>query len=79
MIGDRVLQSKKKLFSEARASCRSLVVREADLIEHAARQSSDLASRSATLVDSVALFKLQQGSAEEAIALVRRCVAQRRR
>ncbi|MDD5335632.1 MAG: methyl-accepting chemotaxis protein [Rhodoferax sp.] len=53
--------------------------RNAQMIEHAARQSADLAGRSATLVDSVALFKLQQGSAEEAIALVQRCVAQRRR
>lgn len=53
--------------------------RNARMIEHAARQSSDLAGRSATLVDSVALFKLQQGSAEEAIALVQRCVAQRQR
>ncbi len=53
--------------------------RNAQMIEHAARQSSDLAGRSATLVDSVALFKLQQGSAEEAMALVQRCVALRRR
>jgi hypothetical protein len=35
--------------------------------------------RANTLVESVALFKLQQGSAEEAVALVERAVAHRQR
>jgi len=48
-------------------------------VEHAVHQSSNLEDRASTLVESVALFQLQQGSPEEAIALVERAVAHRRR
>jgi methyl-accepting chemotaxis protein len=51
----------------------------AQMVEHAVTQASALELRASTLVEAVALFKLQQGSAEEAIALVERAVAHRRR
>ena len=51
----------------------------AQMVEHAVAQASTLESRASTLVDAVALFKLQQGSAEEAMALVGKAVAHRRR
>ncbi|OGB33515.1 MAG: chemotaxis protein [Burkholderiales bacterium RIFCSPLOWO2_12_FULL_61_40] len=53
--------------------------RNALMVEHAVTQASNLEGRASTLVDAVAVFKLQQGSAEEAIALVERAVAHRRR
>jgi signal transduction histidine kinase len=53
--------------------------RNAQMVEHAVLQSSNLEDRASTLVESVALFKLQQGSPEEAIALVERAIAHRRR
>ncbi len=53
--------------------------RNAQMVEHAVHQSSNLEDRASTLVESVALFQLQQGSPEEAIALVERAVAHRRR
>lgn len=53
--------------------------RNAQMVEQAVSQATDLENRASTLVDAVALFKLQQGSAEEAVELVNRAVAQRRR
>jgi len=51
----------------------------AHMVEHAVTQASTLEHRASTLVEAVAIFKLQQGTAEEAMALVERAVAQRRR
>ena len=51
----------------------------AQMVEHAVSQASDLEGRASTLVEAVALFKLQQGSADEAAELVGRAVAYRRR
>jgi len=51
----------------------------ATMVEHAVDKAEDLESRATTLVDSVALFKLAQGSPEEAVALVNHAVAQRQR
>ena len=53
--------------------------RNAQMVEHAVTQASNLEGRASTLVEAVAVFKLQQGSAEEAIELVGQAVAQRRR
>ena len=53
--------------------------RNAQMVEHAVTQASNLEGRASTLVEAVAMFKLQQGSAEEAIELVDRAMAQRRR
>ena len=53
--------------------------RNAQMVEHAVTQASNLESRASTLVEAVAMFKLQQGSAEEAIELVDRAMTQRRR
>jgi methyl-accepting chemotaxis protein len=52
--------------------------RNAQMVENAVMQAFNLESRASTLVDAVARFKLQQGSAEEAIELVNRAVSQRR-
>ena len=52
--------------------------RNAHLVEHAVEQASNLEGRASTLVAAVALFKLQQGSADEAQELVLRAVAHRR-
>jgi len=52
--------------------------RNAHMVEHAVEQASNLEGRASTLVEAVALFKLQQGSAEEAQDLVLRAVAHRR-
>jgi methyl-accepting chemotaxis protein len=49
------------------------------MVESAVNQAVNLEGRAATLVDSFALFKLQQGSAEEAVALVERALVQRKR
>nr|WP_315188967.1 methyl-accepting chemotaxis protein [uncultured Albidiferax sp.] len=51
----------------------------AQMVEHAVTQASTLENRASTLVEAVALFKLQQGSAEEAMALVARALAHRRK
>ena len=53
--------------------------RNAQMVEDAVMQASNLEGRASTLVEAVAMFKLQQGSAEEAMELVDRAMAQRRR
>jgi len=53
--------------------------RNAQMVERAVAQASNLEGRASTLVEAVAIFKLQQGSAEEAIELVDRATAHRRR
>jgi len=53
--------------------------RNAQMVEHAVAKAQDMEQRASTLVESVALFKLQQGSPEEAVALVERAVDERRR
>ncbi|OYY39391.1 MAG: chemotaxis protein [Polaromonas sp. 35-63-35] len=50
----------------------------ARMVGRAVTQAGNLEARAGTLVQSVASFKLQQGSAEEAVALVARAVAHRR-
>ncbi len=50
--------------------------RNATMVEHAAQKAADMEARAETLVDSVAMFKLLQGSPEEAVSLVNRAVAQ---
>jgi methyl-accepting chemotaxis protein len=50
----------------------------AKMVEHAVTQAVNLEGRATTLVQSVAMFKLQQGSAEEAQALVAKAMAHRR-
>lgn len=51
--------------------------RNAQMVEQSVTQAVAMEGRASTLVESVALFKLQQGSAEEAMALVQRAVAHR--
>ena len=51
----------------------------AKMVEHAVQQAVALEGRASTLVQSVAMFKLQQGSAEEAQALVAKAMAHRKR
>ena len=46
----------------------------AALVERAVNQANDLEVRASTLSEAVAVFKLQQGTAEEAVALVNRAV-----
>lgn len=53
--------------------------RNALMVEHAVTQAVNMEGRASTLVESVALFKLQQGSAEEAVELVQRAIAYRQR
>ncbi len=53
--------------------------RNAVMVEQAVSQAVNMEGRASTLVESVALFKLQQGSAEEAVDLVQRAIAYRRR
>jgi len=53
--------------------------RNAHMVEQAVTQSLNMEGRANTLVESVALFKLQQGSADEAMQLVERAVAYRQR
>lgn len=50
----------------------------AALVERAVNQANDLEVRASTLSEAVAVFKLQQGTAEEAMALVERAVDYRR-
>jgi methyl-accepting chemotaxis protein len=67
--------------SEITAAVRQLdeiTQRNATMVEHAVDKAEDMESRATTLVDSVAMFKLPQGSPEEAVALVNRAVARRR-
>lgn len=51
--------------------------RNAQMVEQSVTQAVAMEGRASTLVESVALFKLQQGSAEEAMDLVQRAVAHR--
>jgi signal transduction histidine kinase len=51
--------------------------RNARLVESAVKESDQLALRAGKLSQAVALFKLQQGTAEEAVALVERALAMR--
>jgi methyl-accepting chemotaxis protein len=53
--------------------------RNARMVGRAVAQALNLEGRAGTLVQSVASFKLQQGSAEEAVALVARAMAHRHR
>jgi methyl-accepting chemotaxis protein len=53
--------------------------RNAQMVGHAVEKARDMESRATTLVDSVAMFSLLQGSPDEAVALVERAVALRRR
>jgi len=53
--------------------------RNAQMVEQAVTQAVAMEGRASTLVESVAMFKLQQGSAEEAVDLVERAVAYRQR
>jgi signal transduction histidine kinase len=53
--------------------------RNAVMVEQAVTQAVNMEGRASTLVESVALFKLQQGSAEEAVDLVQRAIAYRQR
>ncbi len=53
--------------------------RNAQMVEQAVAQAADLEARASTLVESVAGFKLQQGSPEEARTLVERAMALRQR
>jgi hypothetical protein len=53
--------------------------RNAVMVEQAVSQAVNMDGRASTLVESVALFKLQQGSAEEAVGLVQRAIAYRQR
>jgi len=53
--------------------------RNAQMVGHAVEKAEDLMHRATTLVESVAMFKLLQGSPDEALALVERAVNHRRR
>jgi methyl-accepting chemotaxis protein len=53
--------------------------RNAQMVGHAVEKAEDMEARATTLVDSVALFSLLQGSPEEAVALVEAAQAQLRR
>lgn len=46
----------------------------AQMVEHAVTQAANLEQRASTLVDDFALFRLQQGAPEEAVALVARAM-----
>ena len=66
--------------SEIAAAVRQLdeiTQRNAQMVEQAVTHAVAMEGRASTLVESVALFRLQQGSAEEAVELVRRAVAHR--
>jgi methyl-accepting chemotaxis protein len=52
--------------------------RNAQMVGHAVAKAEDMEARASTLVESVAMFRLLQGSPEEAVALVEQAVAQRR-
>ncbi len=68
--------------SEITAAVRQLdeiTQRNAQMVGHAVEKAEDMKLRATTLVDSVAMFKLLQGSPDEALALVERAVQLRRR
>lgn len=50
----------------------------AAMVETAAHQASELQNQASTLAASVSVFHLQQGTADEALALVEKAVAHRR-
>jgi signal transduction histidine kinase len=52
--------------------------RNAHMVEHSVVQAVAMEGRASTLVDSVSMFKLQQGTAEEAVELVQRARAHHR-
>ena len=52
--------------------------RNAQMVEHAVTQAVKLEHRASTLSQAVEAFRLQQGTADEALALVQRAVAYRR-
>ena len=49
----------------------------AQMVEHAVQQANALEGRASTLSSAVESFRLQQGTADEAVALVQRAVAMR--
>ncbi|MEQ1657924.1 methyl-accepting chemotaxis protein [Curvibacter sp. PAE-UM] len=49
--------------------------RNATMVEHAVEQAEKLEQRASTLAQAVAAFRLQQGTADEALALVQRAIA----
>ena len=51
--------------------------RNAQMVDHAVHQARNMEGRASTLVESVALFRLQQGAPEEAVLLVERAAALR--
>lgn len=51
--------------------------RNAQMVEHAVVQSSNLEDRVSTLLEAFAMFSLQQGCAEEAVMLVEKALEQR--
>jgi signal transduction histidine kinase len=67
--------------SEVTAAVRQLdeiTQQNASVVERAVNQANDLEVRALTLAEAVAGFKLQQGTAEEAMALVERAMTHRR-
>lgn len=52
--------------------------RNAHMVENAVTQANNLEERASTLVQAVARFKLQQGSPEEAIAMVKNALSQQK-
>ncbi len=64
--------------STAVAELDGITQRNAQMVERAVAQANGLEVRAAQLSKAVSSFKLQQGTAEEAIALVERAVAHRR-
>lgn len=53
--------------------------RNSHMVEHSVMQAQAMEGRATTLVDSVSIFKLQQGTAEEAVDLVQRAASHHRR
>ncbi len=51
----------------------------AAMVKHGVSKAQDMEARATTLVESVLMFKLLQGSPDEAVTLVNRAVAQRQR
>jgi methyl-accepting chemotaxis protein len=51
--------------------------RNAAMVEHAVEQAVKLEQRASTLAEAVSAFRLQQGTADEALALVQRAIAYR--
>jgi methyl-accepting chemotaxis protein len=63
--------------SSAVSQLDEITQRNAQMVEQAVRQADQLASRAGELARSVSNFKLQQGTAEEAMALVARALEHR--